>query len=94
MVCTICNDAISRESRVDVRQASDIEASANECDYCRIILDVLNEHEVKRNQRLHITNDSNTSTTRATHGILILVIKAGQMYGSQFDFVIRNLKGE
>lgn len=94
MPCAICNDALLRESRVDVRHASDIGLSAYECAYCRIIFGVLNEHNVKGDQRIHVTNDDNTSRTRATHGILILVIDSGQMYRSQFDFVIRNLKGK
>ncbi|KIV98820.1 uncharacterized protein PV09_09433 [Verruconis gallopava] len=93
MPCVICNEAVSRASRVDVRHASDVVESAKSCLYCRIILDVLNKHDVEAHQRLHITNDDDTSQTRATHGIKVLVIKAGQVYGSQFDFVVRNLRG-
>ena len=94
MPCSICHDAASHEGDVEVRHAWDVEVSASECAYCGIILGVLNEHHVRGDQRLHIANDDNTSQTRATHGIKILVIEAGKMYGSQFDFVIRTLRGE
>lgn len=95
MPCAICNDAISFSdgSRVDVRPASDIELSANDCGYCKIILNVLHEYGVKGDRRLHVARDEDTSQTRATHGTKIMVIEAGQQYGSQFNFVVRNLGG-
>lgn len=94
MPCAICNDAVSGKSDVEVWHASDIVASAEDCAFCRIIHGVFHEHDVKGSQQVHVTNDGNTSRTRATHGILLLVIEDGKQYGSQFDFVIRNLKGE